>query len=336
MRSLKVFKANATDRNLESCQGFEKRKVLEKEKIAHHWIGHLEVGTKEVAECRTQEGENVKLSLQPIESGDVLGPESQKFSVKVEGDILYIRIPDFNFDVTKLTPDQHLVLQTLSDEKSKLKVIIDLRNNRGGSPSYAFKILESLSVKGTIFPETKSIQKAGPLVFAGFMNEALSLAEQAADMGNTQGEASYLNVRNQFEAMLNSELSLGRGLNDMAINREMYPGKLTGQRLTHYPSPIVLLTNKSSSSAAEVLSAFTTLLPQMIIVGQHTAGAITYGSPMSIQLPHSKVKFRGGWFGLKSEILPEEGIGFAPTFYVLEGDILESAKNYLSSLVSKE
>jgi C-terminal processing protease CtpA/Prc len=85
-----------------------------------------------------------------------------------------------------------------------------------------------------------------------------------------------------------------------------------------YGGRLVVLVDSGTASSGESFTALASQIPGATVVGENTAGAITYGNvDQSVELPHSKLWVRGG----RTKFVPagrevREALGAFPDFWL--------------------
>ncbi len=282
---------------------------------------------------------------------EVLPPDLAAFKVEtLPGDVTYVRIPDFATPGT-IPPDRQAFLDALSDETQPEKaLLVDLRGNAGGDPLFAWKVAAALTKRGEpVLEGARSWEKLGVLSYAGLSNtfvdtviqlEAkLATATTPEEVAALTAKINATNARaEQFRREALALEAAGQTVASSEIRETPFPADFTsgapfvGTRSRDYEKPIVVLIDKKSGSAAEGLPTVLSGRPNVRIVGAPTAGAVRFGTPGLYVLPHSKITFRGGFYGIKYGSLVREGEGIPVTDYVAAGDSLAAAKLVLGRM----
>jgi hypothetical protein len=89
---------------------------------------------------------------------------------------------------------------------------------------------------------------------------------------------------------------------------------------------VIVVMNKYVASAGEGLVMRISQAENVVVVGENSMGALTFGNVSLHQLPHSKLKV---WlpinFNLFMDMVPREGVGLAPDLWVPADDAVNYA-----------
>lgn len=276
--------------------------------------------------CNTLSGNVVVLPLRPW-LPHKFGPAHEVFHFKLEDNILYVRVPPTGHGVT---PTQRQLLDLLGETANEYPIIFDLRGNTGGDNSFAIELGLALRASNQKNPKISIRTKDGPLAKIALANSSfIQWKELMNDIPELADQAKKA-YDSYFSELLNMETE-GVSLAEMDLLETESNGS-PGQRLRHYSKPIIILVDKLCGSSCEFLVDTLIDLPSTELIGTHTAGAVRFGNVGHFLLPNSRIEtyFGSRSFGFASK--PQEGIGFKPDYYVLEGlDSLVVARNRLKS-----
>jgi len=288
---------------------------------------HFSTGVN--AKCHLKNGgSTLELPVEEVKVEDhALGG---KFKFNESDQSLYAYIPNFwNPSGTIVGEEADFLNQLVQLDKD---LIIDLRNKSGGNPLLAFEILRRLILEGESLPQVQITQHLGPMGLAALSNEILFQAASANRAGDTDLEKELLTDRKKWMGYAKVMESKGLTLQSPVSNSQPFPDDQIkqGLRKTKFEKRIVVLTDRTCGSACDVIPAYRPYFKNMTIIGVNTSGATNSGTPGRYLLPHSKVMFRGAAVSVEGAMVPQEGVGVEPDFYVLKGDALSAALHYLS------
>ena len=225
-------------------------------------------------------------------------------------DSAYIRITDFvevppeNDSFSEKRRIFKQFVNCAGKYRNKKNIILDLRSNRGGNDSYSLKFFNKLygrEMSDYIGTETE---------FRYSLNFLISKPIKEVIENNyvwKKGCPYYLDYyehdkRNWFRLNL-KHLSKVR------------PPKFKGN--------VFILTDKNTASAAEETIVFArqifSMTNQVKVIGENSAGCITYGNVMNYWLPNSKLRIdltsSKYVYSISGEKINLEGKGFCPDYW---------------------
>ena len=209
-------------------------------------------------------------------------------------------------------------VQTASTLRQEPVVILDIRGNGGGNERWPIAWIHGLTGRRAeaIFVTSELESKT---TMVGRANSFAYVIQQGADASfNTSEEIRYNRSAESFE----------RGDRQPRWTKPIYP------QLPLIPNDttVVVITNDEVASAGEGLVMRISQAENVVVVGENTMGALTFGNGSLHQLPNSKLKV---WmpinFGIFSDQVFREEVGLSPDLWVPAAD----AVNYAVAAIRK-
>lgn len=298
------------------------------------WVGHF-VHETQTTLCHLKSGVTAKLRLRKWSDDVVL---SKVAKVEKHKDWTYIRVPEFpngTYEGENVLPsfshDYEEVLDYLKEDSRDIPLVIDLRNNPGGSKDFIMAL--------AIFLYSKDVVIDYPPVLA-----KMSLFSMGAGVNNDLlwglGDLVYSNDVH-LDSDTNPLIQYEKSKEDFFIKSETFPFMMSlsipysyptmrGLRNKSFKSKIAILTNKNCHSSCEITVDLLSGLSVVKTFGTHTGGSFKFGHVGYLSLPHSKIIVKSGAMEvtLKNKKEAKEGIGILPDFYSFDEDPLVMAQRW--------
>jgi len=199
-------------------------------------------------------------------------------------------------------------LETADRYREASCVIVDLRGNGGGSEAYVIEWIRRLTDRraGSAFFTCELKSRTTMMGRANYMTYLLDLYPKA-DF-----------YRREAARFLDSARS---------ITEPLWAGPFTPQtaRIPN-DTTVVIITNGRVASAGEGFVMRARHAENVVVVGENTHGALTFGNVSAHQLPHSKMNVRLPInFGLFPDLVFREEEGLAPDYWVPAPDAVNCA-----------
>ncbi len=240
----------------------------------------------------------------------VPGPEVPIYSLT--DDVAYLRIPNFSAmgENSPVSPEGRKRLEEVIRHIRMLDkgntVIIDLRNNPGGYTD------TSALVPAILFKRQAS----------NFMPEMAELFSPGTTQARLQniwdkGDNSdgYRNLRKaaQLEADKQKKNPVRRW------ERQSY--RVAASKPIENKRKVIIIINRCSASASEILCAIRTI-PNVTIIGENSAGILSFGAGQLYVLPNSQVPVLvPDRISFNTSFSAGEGTGVLPDYWVLNDNI---------------
>lgn len=259
-------------------------------------------------------------------------PECKSFSsfyTNIEtNDSAYIHLNQFlpyemnGLDMLKTSQILNDFTKISNRYRSKKNVILDLRNNGGGSSHYPKIFLSNLYWNNKIFSkEYRELVVNGEKI-SYLINDSIAQAIKKTRnkiyvKGTKEYKAFdfYLNPLKENTTVTFSKKDNNNDISPLANPR--FEGK------------IILITNRNTASASEECIWFAKMLfdstNQLVIVGENSLGCIEYGHPWSYELPNTGLQF--GIPASKIDLpffANESCVGYTPDIYTTDEDLIKT------------
>lgn len=284
----------------------------------------LSVDPLKSAWCKTKNNKKVLIKIEKITAND--DKLSDQFEYHTENDFLYIRIPYAGMGQSET---EKKLLSTLAKNTFQKNLMIDLRDNHGGSSLFGSMLLASLTKETDkiSFPKTISVDS---------VYNTAALINMYRLISFKSNEALIKKLLKQYEQRLIGQYHLLSIQNNKPVQflkessaSSILPWPTHGMRKTPYHGKITLLVNRACASSCEDLVSDLKKLKNTTLVGTHTGGFFNYNDVGTLVLPESKIQIHTT---TSTNIGPQEisdGIGFAPDFYDIDDHQLERIIHYL-------
>ncbi|HEV7330234.1 MAG TPA: S41 family peptidase [Flavisolibacter sp.] len=232
----------------------------------------------------------------------------------IDSQTMYLGVPAFRFDYKQQLDS--LLEAHRNELRSKPYLVIDLRNNGGGSDQLHRSILPLLYTR-PIYHKTFQLW-VSPANFHTQSDIALRF-----DGDNEKTRAYIEKIRKQVG-----------GFTPLVIDTIRFNEVLPN------PRKVAVLVNRNTGSSAEVFVLKARQSDKVVIMGENTTGVVDYGNMINETLP-CHPQWQVYFPILRSGRLPDEKYdetGIAPDVFLKhqEGDWIELAKNYLQQKGQKE
>lgn len=228
----------------------------------------------------------------------------------------YIYIPSFKIAETEEQAEIYKIFENAGNKyRNKKNIIIDLRNNAGGSSYYYSVFLANLLFEKNI--EEINFDSASIKTLCS--QEIISFYNEYNNTIINKTINNYLNdyINYYFTNFNGHKIIYTESKNSLVENFPEY--KFNGK--------IIILSGKQTASSGESAISQTDILYKnnYITIGENTAGCISYSDIITYVLPVSGIEINLGsaktqYYG--SEI--KEGIGFLPDYWSSKDSLLET------------
>ena len=215
----------------------------------------------------------------------------------------------------RVTPDDKTIEEFI-DDSSKLRdketIIIDLRNNDGGSLINVEEWYKGFTGEKL----KKDIVKTGL-----YTNTSLTLAKHKFEMKSNETER----VKNDcIETILDYE------------KEDYFPGwssiEYEDFEVVENNVKIYILVDKNTSSASEFLTYYLKKLDNVVIVGTNTNGCVLTGNSNSAYLPHSNIPLNISHIIYMTKDFDDiEGVGILPDLWIKPDQALDRIVKYINN-----
>lgn len=231
------------------------------------------------------------------------------------GGIPVVRVQSFSDDYEE---ELDRYVKTASRFRDQPVVVVDIRGNGGGNERWPIAWIRGLTGRRaeSIFVTSELESKT---TMVGRANSFKYLIQQGSDSSfNTSNEDRYYRSAASFEG----------GNRQPRWTTPMYP-KLP---LIPNDTTVIVITNDQVASAGEGFVMRISQAENVVVVGENTMGALTFGNGSLHQLPNSKMRV---WmpinFGIFSDQVFREEVGLTPDLWVPAAD----AVNYAIAAIRK-
>jgi hypothetical protein len=231
------------------------------------------------------------------------------FREDMVGGIPVIRVRNFG---DTLQDELTQFVQTGSAHRGDPVVIVDIRGNGGGNEAWPIAWIQGLTGRRaeSVFISSELSSKT---TMAGRANVFVQLQDLYPDTNFFQREAE------QHTALAEAFESGGRQPTWSGPHYPLMP-------LIPNETTVILVTNGYVASAGEGLVMRASRAENVVLVGENTRGALTFGNPGIFQLPHSRLTVRLPInFGLYLDMTFREEVGIQPDLWVPAADAVNYA-----------
>ena len=209
-------------------------------------------------------------------------------------------------------------------------VVLDLRNNSGGSDPIFFRWLENIEAGYLVYPLMKTVRSLASAILdynskfnrlervkknTKNKKEINSLKKRVDKLGKTM--RTYLEQKDYYSKTFEQP---GTSARNIPLGNKTYDGK------------IFILVNEECYSTCELVTAMAKQFPNIVTVGVNTGGMNSFGDISPVFLPNSRL---GYYLPFKAFYLGEngnmaEGRGVMPTVWS-EGNILKEILSFIEN-----
>lgn len=276
-----------------------------------------------VGTCKTTDGSSKTYPVEPALL-DRLGTRANEFYFEEQGSYLYVRMPTMS---PGISPKQQELIDFLTS-KSERPIVFDLRQNGGGDDSFAYRLAEVLRSRSQKLPGISALNLESLYSRASTANIFFVLWQKILRQGQTELAQRYERNYKLYREKFRQAVLTGETMTSFST-RTIAPALRFGERAMPYSKPIVLLADKGCASACESMVELFRELENVRVIGLDTGGFLHFGNLGAMVLPHSKIAIWSGWTAFDFPSGVKEGLGYAPTYYSLEGDSLKAAAAWL-------
>jgi hypothetical protein len=225
------------------------------------------------------------------------------------GGIPVLRIQSFGDNNTN---DLQRWLESAERLRGEPCVIVDLRGNGGGNERWASAWIQSLT----------GVRPQSILIFSEFVSQTTMIGRANA--------FAYWSLQSPRNSFFRNEEKRYRDTVERLESGLLHP-HWTGPVLPVTPAiendtKIVVITDGRVASAGEGFVMRVKQAENVVVVGENTLGALTFGNISLHVLPESGIKV---WlpinFNLSQDLVSREGVGLAPDYWVPARDAVDYA-----------
>lgn len=206
--------------------------------------------------------------------------------------------------------------------RNKKYVILDLRNNGGGSSHYPKIFLSNLYWKNKIFSKDYRELVVNGEKISYLINDSIAQAiKKTRAEFYVEGSKEY----NAFDFYLNPL----KENTTVTFSKKSNKNDISPLDNPRFEGKIILITNKNTASASEECIWFAKMLfdstNQLVIIGENSLGCIEYGHPWSYELPNTGLQL--GIPASKIDLPFFENkscVGYAPDIYTTDEDLIKT------------
>lgn len=209
--------------------------------------------------------------------------------------------------------------------------ILDLRGNRGGDNAMGVELARVLydlrSDEPVPSPQEARLSLITPEVFALQANAWATEIIKARLDGQQPSEYSLVGRQHALDLMAKAET----GEYPPSERDEIPQPDLKGRAI--FKAPLYVLIDNRCASSCELTLEYLEALPQRVLVGESTMGAVEYGEIGKMLLPASRVLVTLATFSTRyRDYRTVEGVGYAPNIAVpAGGDALSVALKLIAA-----
>jgi len=244
-----------------------------------------------------------------LQRSDFAYYSDDRFREDTVGGIPVIRVRSFS-DVPTEPVDRFV--QTASAHRGEPVIIVDIRGNGGGNEAWPIRWIQGLTGRRaeSVFVFSELYSKT---TMAGRANLFTHLYDQYPDTANFRQEA---------ERFTDQAQTFEDGTRQPGWVGPLYPQ----MPLIPNDTTLIIVMNGLVASAGEGLIMRASQLENVVLVGENSMGAVTFGNHSTHQLPHSRLTVSMPInFGLYLDMEFREGKGIAPDLWVPAADAVNYA-----------
>lgn len=251
------------------------------------------------------------------------------WDLTAEEPVLAYRLSDLS---GKHGPDLQSFVQQAPSMRDAPVVLVDLRDNGGGSDSPVMDLFSRLSDLPLRYDDIDRIDSSAALV-----------ADINALTCQLQGEGLDPALRATWQAELTTLQSrLDHWRSEAAIpwrEHDWYTPSTEPTTNERWQGRMVVLQDAGCASACETFPMLARQLPGTLVVGENSGGVGEYGETKSFRLPHTGLGFAFGskWFRhLDPRLAADEGVGHLPDIWIHDTDPHAAASAVAACLAERD
>ncbi len=270
----------------------------------------------------------IKVLRQKELTSDFYSYNENKENIYIQDDTIFITNLDF------YNPQSYLSKMPVSAEELRnYNVVIDLKNNSGGNTKtclnyldfilFAQKEAENLEVFEKIESTDKQILISSQIWDANY--------ELSKNLGINRGKLAVMNIIRGVYKVFHIKYIYSPKNQD--LKRPVFSKYF-------YPKNIIIVMNKNTSSAAELLIAdlYELAGEKVITIGENSAGCVSFMGNYRYMLPNSKIGISlsnvddRNLKQFKNPKFMGELKGFQPDYWIVENDLYEHIRHIIKSM----
>lgn len=222
----------------------------------------------------------------------------------------YIRLKSF---AEESAAELEKFVATSNELKNEKMIAVDLRGNGGGNAKYVLEWMSELGADRLKYFESSKL--VSEVTMQGIHNylQFQRTFKEYDDIGSKN-----INHQNQLHFLQMD--SIAKKQNGVPFRKwDVVRKKLKANTDGDFKGSLVVMTDAFCGSACEVFVHMAKKLPNTVVIGENTRGAVTFPNPWLYRLPKSRLWISFGGVHFKAD-LPgagcKEGTGFIPDLWI--------------------